>query len=220
MSSYGQDKSRSHSNIYSGGSSSNVYSPSSTNSLYNAPSAANLFGASQPNNYTRPSHGQGYNQQQSGAYGTAGGSLPNLVDPEAGFDDDDMLSTGRRPSMLAVFGKELKKSWASLGNITAQAASAIMGTQGTGPVGSSGSLSNLHSSGPNSGSTDLYDEESGQHYTPSSAGSDHAIPGGGLFSYISSPSGSISLSSGDQGILPRHAARSGENARKQSLLPS
>lgn len=111
-------------NLYGGQSSPNLYNPPSTGSLYSAPSHNSLF-APPPTNEKQQAGGQGqqYYQQSGnkGSVGGLGGSSWGLGtnDPEAGLDADIFdQQQRRRGSMLQVFGNELKKSWASLGNLT------------------------------------------------------------------------------------------------------
>ncbi|TPX65320.1 hypothetical protein SpCBS45565_g05267 [Spizellomyces sp. 'palustris'] len=217
-------KTQSYSNLYSGPSSNNLYRPPSTSSLYSAPSSNSLFQAPPAGDKQQSTGNPGqlgagsYNYYKSSGGNSgfaAGGSLPNLNDPEAGLDSNEPhLERGRRPSMLQVFGSELKKSWASLGSLTAQAATALMGTNN--PLSRESSSTDIL---PGSGYNPRgYDEESGASMNAGNPNLDSNMPGG-LFSYLSSPRGSVVAT--DQHILPRHtSSRQQAAGRKQSILPS
>ncbi|TPX60682.1 hypothetical protein PhCBS80983_g01633 [Powellomyces hirtus] len=175
--------------------------------------------ASTNNLYSHSTHNL-YNATGASA-GGFGGSATNLEDPEAALEGQEShhQPQNRRGSIMQVFSNELKKSWTSLGSLTAHAASALMGSSPLNRNTSSNEM--LPGAGNRPRST--FDEESGSsanraHST--NPGNEHTVPGG-LMNYLSSPRGSTAGS--DQHLLPRHNrgyGSQGTTARGRSnILP-
>ncbi|KAI9009673.1 hypothetical protein BC832DRAFT_381085 [Gaertneriomyces semiglobifer] len=171
----------------------------SSNSLHSQPSASHLFEARQ-----RLSQDY-FQQQQQQRRGSSYGSAPNLHDPEAGLDHDveqqqQHYTDKRRGSVLQVFGSELKKSWTSLGNITMQAAHAVM---------NSNPLTRTSSHGDNILPT--HNSNSSQNM----AYKEHETQDNGLYGYFNPNNGMPGGPSEQQVVVPQQRKKQG-----QGILPT
>ncbi|KAJ3152533.1 hypothetical protein HDU89_001224 [Geranomyces variabilis] len=177
------------------------------------------FGGSSTN-LQSGSSGNLYQSQAASGWATGGNrfgsSSAYLDDPENAMDGQQIPQ--RRGSILGVFSEGLKKSWSSLGNITTQAAAAMMGSSGLG-------RSNEDVSSPHRAQASHFDEESGgpsgqNFYGAEAVGQPATLPGG--LTYLSAPRGSVSAGTSDQHLLPRHSRSYGTQGdnRRGSILPS